>query len=276
MTTITTFAVASNDGKITVKDAMVSVELRKGLGLAINGIGDFPARELMLRVLNALSASGCVVGKRQIILDFDFGNITPQHRASINYELLDFPVAVALMNELGFAKFDTSMRLRYVGMLCPDGRIELLGDSSYIACHDRVFMGRELVCANTIWDELKVDPGHVYLSQFRKAFNQTEELTKVQTRGTVVSYEVDEVHGVCRCRFQLRTTKGEGMNEADGGSNVNEVHGGSNEGDGILSCTMMNEGDGGCSLERMAPGVMVSIEGRATKGGVLVQKLEYL
>ena len=108
MTTITTFAVASNDGKITVKDAMVSVELRKGLGLAINGIGDFPARELMLRVLNALSASGCVVGKRQIVLDFDFGNITPQQRASINYELLDFPVAVALMNELGFAKFDTS------------------------------------------------------------------------------------------------------------------------------------------------------------------------
>lgn len=276
MTTISTFAVTS-DGAIQLKDALVSVELRQGLGVHVTGIGDFPAREMLLRVLNALSASGCIVGKKQINVDIFIGGASAAERHRFTAELFDLPVAVAIMNELGFAKFDTSMRLRYIGQLCADGRIELLGDAVYIACHDRVFMGHELVCANTVWDELKVGPGHVYLAAFRRAFNLTEELTKVQTRGTVVSVTLDEVHGVRRCTFDLRTAKTgtAKTGTAKTGGQTTRAEG-MNEADGILHCTMMNKADGGASFERMAPGVSVVIEGRARQTDILVNKLQYL
>ena len=173
MTTVSTFAVTrTNDGTIRVYDASVSVEFRTGLGIHFTGIDGFPAREILLRTIKALAASGCIVGNRRITADVDLGaTINVKERYSMLTELFDFPLAVAIMNELGFAKFDTSLRTRYVGSLCPDGRIEVLGDAVYFACHDRVFMGSELVCANTIFADCKVDPGHVYLNTFRRTFN---------------------------------------------------------------------------------------------------------
>lgn len=177
MTTISTFAVTkTNDGKIAVKDATISVEFREGLGIRVMGLEGFPAREILLRTIKSLAASGCIVGNREISVDVDYGNpaLLP-NREYIMTELFDFPLAVAMMNELGFAKFENSMRVRYVGMLRPDGRIEVLGDAVYFACHDRVFMGSELVCANTIFADCKVDPGHVYLATFRRFFNLAAE-----------------------------------------------------------------------------------------------------
>lgn len=176
MTTISTFAVTkTNDGKLSVRDASVSVEFRTGLGIRVLGLENFPAREILLRTLKSLAASGCIVGNRKISVDIDLGNPASVERRHVMTELFDFPLAVAIMNELGFAKFENSMRVRYVGMLRPDGRIEVLGDAVYFACHDRVFMGSELVCANTIFADCKVDPGHVYLATFRRFFNLAAE-----------------------------------------------------------------------------------------------------
>lgn len=172
MTTISTFAVKKgNDGKFTAENASVSVEFRSGLGIHIVGLRDFPAREILLRTVTALSACGCLVGNKKITVDIDLGTAILRDRENIMTELFDFPLAVAIMNELGFAKFDTSMWLRYVGMLRPDGRIELLGDSVYEACNRRVFKDEELISANTIWKAANVDPGHVYLSTFRRVYN---------------------------------------------------------------------------------------------------------
>jgi hypothetical protein len=123
---------------------------------------------MLLRTIHALTATGCIIGQRKIIIDFDFGNIDTQN---VDMELFDFPVAVAIMNEIGFAKFDTSMVLRYVGRLCPDGRIELLGDAAYLACKERVYRDDELISANTLWQHAKTDPGHVYLQTAYKLLN---------------------------------------------------------------------------------------------------------
>lgn len=172
MTTISTFAVTKkNDGKLTVDDASVSVEFRTGLGIHIVGLDNFPAREILLRTIKALSACGCIVGNKKVTVDVDTTTAILRERQYILTELFDFPLAVAIMNELGFAKFDNSMRLRYVGMLRPDGRIEVLDGFIYNACHERVFLDNELICANTIFEKCKVDPGHIYLSTFRKYFN---------------------------------------------------------------------------------------------------------
>lgn len=169
MTTITTFAVARlDDGTIRINDISVSATSYQGSGVRVRGLADWPAREMLLRTLHALTATGCLIGRRKIIIDFDFGNIDTQ---GVDMELFDFPVAVAIMNEIGFAKFDVSMVLRYVGRLCPDGRIELLGDSAYLACKERVFRDDELICANTLWKGAKIDPGHVYLQTAYKLLN---------------------------------------------------------------------------------------------------------
>ena len=169
MTTITTFAVAQlADGTTRINDISVSATLHQGRGVFVRGIVGWPAREMLLRTINALTATGCYLGIRKIIVDFDFGNIDT---SGVDMELFDFPVAVAIMNEIGFAKFDTSMVLRYVGRLCPDGRIELLGDVAYIACKERVFRDDELICANTLWRGARIDPGHVYLRTAYKLLN---------------------------------------------------------------------------------------------------------
>lgn len=177
MTTISTFAVTkTKDGKIQVNEASVSVEFRTGLGIHVVGLENFPAREILLRTITALSQSGCIVGNRKITIDIDLGSsLLGCERKSVMSELFDFPLAVAIMNELGFAKFENSMRVRYVGMLRPDGRIEVLGDAVYDACKARVFLDEELVSANTVWDKCKVDPGHVYLATFRRNFNLAAE-----------------------------------------------------------------------------------------------------
>ena len=172
MTTISTFAVKrKNDGTIEVNDASITVEFREGFGIHVSGLDGFPAREILLRTIKALASSGCIVGNRKISTKFDTDYATTQERMGVMTELFDFPLAVAIMQELGFAKFPNDYRIRYVGMLRPDGRIELLDPREFDACHQRVFLDSELVCANNLWKEANIDPGHVYLTTFRRLHN---------------------------------------------------------------------------------------------------------
>lgn len=175
MTTISTFAVTkTNDGKIAVKDATISVEFREGFGIHVSGLDNFPMREILLRTIKALANSGCIIGNRKIStrVQPSLQDATDKH--FIMTELMDFPLAVAIMNELGHAKFETNSAHRYLGMLRPDGRIELLGDSVYEACKGKEISGF-FFSANTIWELCKVDPGHVYLTTFRRFFNLAAE-----------------------------------------------------------------------------------------------------
>ena len=173
MTTISTFAVTRmDDGTIAVNDAAISVEFRQGFGIHVSGLDGFPAREILLRTIKALASSGCIVGNRKISTKVNTSDELPRERHYVMTELFDFPLAVAIMNELGHAKFETNDAHRYLGMLRPDGRIELLGDGVMDACKARArTIGGFFFSANTMWKLCKVDPGHVYLTTFRRNFN---------------------------------------------------------------------------------------------------------
>jgi len=159
-----------SDGTVAVNDAAISVEFREGFGIHVSGLDGFPAREILLRTIKALASSGCIIGNRKISTKVDTSDELPRERQYVLTELFDFPLAVAIMNELGHAKFETNSAHRYLGMLRPDGRIELLGDSIAAACKARPIDGF-FFSANTIWELCKVDPGHVYLTTFRRNFN---------------------------------------------------------------------------------------------------------
>lgn len=167
-----------SDGTITVNEASIAVEFRQGFGIHVSGLEGFPAREILLRTIKALASSGCIIGNRKISTKVDTGYDTAHERQYLMTELFDFPLAVAIMQELGFAKFKNDYRIRYVGMLRPDGRIELLDPAVFAECHERVFLDNELVCANNLWKEANIDPGHVYLTTFRRLHNIAAEEKK--------------------------------------------------------------------------------------------------
>lgn len=284
MTKIRTFAVVRDtNGSLVAHDASVSVELSDGIGIHLVGISDIHVREILLRTITALNASGFVIPGRKIVIDLNLGDY--RRDPTLIAELLDLPIAVAFMAERNFAKFDTSVR--YIGRLCPDGRIDDLDGNVIRAC--RMKWPPNFVSSLTYPDgRVRPAPGHTYLTTIMRDHrlmdaDDAEELVKVQTRGTVVSSKVNEVHGVPICYFKLQTTKTVSPNDQDGESErtarrgSNEVDGGSNEGDGILSCVATNEAGGMPTFERMARGVEVEVVGRRDKSKrIIVHKITIL
>lgn len=214
MTTIKTFFVVRNgDGTIDALSANVTVEFTDGKGMSVAGLAPILMRESMLRTIKALSATGFYFPMKRLIVTYttDSGLFDDK----ITAELLDLPLAVAIMVEREFAVFDTDVR--YIGKLCPDGRIDELDGNVIRAC--RAKWPPNFVSSLTYPDgKVRPNPGHTYLSTIKRDFELVEHV------GIVVRKNANDGDGGVQTRqtvYQLQTrqtgtTKTGSPNEADG------------------------------------------------------------
>lgn len=277
MAKIKTFAVArKSDGTLEANDASVSVTFSEGKGLVIHGLDAFLIRESMLRTIKALNAAGFIMPGKRITIVYSLGTVSSE---SLIAELLDLPLAVAIMKERNFADFD--MSVRYIGRLCPDGRVDDIDGFVVRAC--RLKWPPNFVSSLTYPDGgIRRSPGHTYLTEIMNDIkrNRTEEVETTESVGVVESVKSSEVHGVCLVYFKVRTRQGVGMNEAGGVSNEQgggyqtSKGGGVNEAGGILECVASNGQGGIPDIARMRQGDTVEIKGRMNKEGrVFIHKL---
>lgn len=165
MTTIRTFAVVRKmDGTLDARDAYITVDFADGKGISVGGLDDDSVRDIMLRTIKALNATGFLFLNKRIFIRFH----TMEEIGADEYlltELLDLPLAVAFMQERMFAKFDTSVR--YIGELCADGRVMELDGFVIRAC--RLRWPPNFVSSLSYPNGgIRRDPGHTYLREIMR------------------------------------------------------------------------------------------------------------